>query len=41
MSLFKYILSKALRALVIKIEPINLNTKYKIERIFNYKYINN
>ena len=41
MSLFKYILSRALKTLVIKIKSINLNTKYKIKRILNYKYINN
>ena len=39
-SLFKKVLLGVLLVLETEIKLINLNTKYKIEKILDYKYIN-
>lgn len=39
MFLFELVSPKVLPALITKIEPINLNIKYKIKNILNYKKI--
>jgi hypothetical protein len=40
-SLLELILLGVLPALVIEIEPVNLNTKYKIEEILDHKQVRN
>ena len=39
-SLLKKVLLRILLVLETKIELINLNTEYKVEKILDYKYIN-
>ena len=40
-SLLELALHNALKALYIEIKLINLNAKYKVKKILNYKYIKN
>ena len=40
-SLFKLIPFNAFKILQIKINLVNLNAKYKVKKILNYKYIKN
>jgi hypothetical protein len=40
-SLLELVLPGVLQALITEIEPVNPNTKYKIEEILNYKQIRN
>jgi hypothetical protein len=40
-SLLELVLLRALLVLITKIEPVNLNTEYKIEKILDHKKIKN